>query len=483
MYDVVVIGAGVVGCAIARQLSRYKVRVAVLEAGTDVAMGASRANSAIVHAGYDCKPGTNMARVNVAGNALFDEWCRDLHVPLKRIGSLVVAFSEEEMEKVRQLYDQGVQNGVPGMELLGRDATLEKQPGLAENTVGSLWAPTGAITCPYEMTIACAENAHDNGVEFYFDFRAEKITTLRDAVEVEDDNNVLFRSRYVVNAAGIHADEISRMMGDDSFTIDGRKGEYILLDRSASGFVQRVVFQAPSALGKGVLVSPTVDGNAFVGPTAVDHSDKEDTSVTQQGIDALKAAGRKSMPDVPLNRPITSFAGIRAVPSTGDFILGQSAANLRLIQAAGISSPGLSSAPAIAMETVESLRKAGLQLQPRGDFNPVREKEKAFRNMTEEEREAAIAKDPRYGRIICRCESVTEAEIVHAIERTLGKPTLDGVKRRTRAGMGRCQGGFCAPRVMELIAQYGGVPMEKITKNGGASRLIVGRTRKEERKK
>ena len=257
MYDVVVIGAGVVGCAIARQLSRYKVRVAVLEAGTDVAMGASRANSAIVHAGYDCKPGTNMARVNVAGNALFDEWCRDLHVPLKRIGSLVVAFSEEEMEKVRQLYDQGVQNGVPGMQLLGRDATLEKQPGLAENTVGSLWAPTGAITCPYEMTIACAENAHDNGVEFYFDFRAEKITTLRDAVEVEDDNNVLFRSRYVVNAAGIHADEISRMMGDDSFTIDGRKGEYILLDRSASGFVQRVVFQAPSALGKGVLICNT----------------------------------------------------------------------------------------------------------------------------------------------------------------------------------------------------------------------------------
>lgn len=202
-------------------------------------------------------------------------------------------------------------------------------------------------------------------------------------VEVEDDNNVLFRSRYVVNAAGIHADEISRMMGDDSFTIDGRKGEYILLDRSASGFVQRVVFQAPSALGKGVLVSPTVDGNAFVGPTAVDHSDKEDTSVTQQGIDALKAAGRKSMPDVPLNRPITSFAGVRAVPSTGDFILGQSAANPRLIQAAGISSPGLSSTPAIAMETVESLRKAGLQLQPRGDFNPVREHEKAFRNMTE----------------------------------------------------------------------------------------------------
>ena len=480
MYDVVVIGAGVVGCAIARRLSAYKVRVAVLEAGADVAMGASRANSAIVHAGYDCEPGTVMARVNVAGNAMFDEWCRELNVPLKRIGSLVLAFDEVDMATVRKLYENGVKNGVPGLEILSREQALTKQPGLAENVVGALWAPTGAITCPYEMTIACAENAHDNGVEFYFDFAAEKITTLRDAVEVENDKNAIFRSRYVVNAAGVHADEISRMMGDDSFTIKGRKGEYVLLDRAASGFVQRVVFQAPGPLGKGVLVSPTVDGNAFVGPTAVEDSGKEDTSVSQMGIDALKAAGAKSMPGVPFNRPITSFAGIRAVPSTGDFILGRSRVNPRLIQAAGISSPGLSSAPAIAEETVEALRQAGLQLIPRGDYDPIRKKAKPFREMTAQEREAAIADDPRYGRIICRCETVTEAEIVRAIERTLGTPTLDGVKRRTRAGMGRCQGGFCAPRVMELIAKHGGIPMEKITKNGGKSRLILGRTRQEE---
>lgn len=481
MYDVVVIGAGVVGCAIARRLSAYKVRVAVLEAGADVAMGASRANSAIVHAGYDCEPGTNMARVNVAGNAMFDEWCRELSVPLKRIGSLVLAFDEGDLATVRRLYDNGVQNGVPGLEILNREQALAKQPGLADNVVGALWAPTGAITCPYEMTIACAENAHDNGVEFYFDFRAEKITTLRDAVEVENDKNAIFRSRYVVNAAGVHADEVSRMMGDDSFTIKGRKGEYVLLDRAASGFVQRVVFQAPGPLGKGVLVSPTVDGNAFVGPTAVDDSGKEDTSVSQSGIDALKAAGARSMPGVPFGRPITSFAGIRAVPGTGDFILGRSRANPRLIQAAGICSPGLSSAPAIAQETVEALRQAGLQLIPRGDYDPIRKKAKPFREMTAQEREDAIAQDPRYGRIICRCETVTEAEIVRAIERTLGTPTLDGVKRRTRAGMGRCQGGFCAPRVMELIAKHGGIPMEKITKNGGKSRLIVGRTRQEEK--
>ncbi len=480
MYDVVVIGAGVIGCAIARQLSRYKVRVAVLEAGADVAMGASRANSAIVHAGYDCEPGSNMARVNVAGNALYDEWCRDLRVPLKRVGSLVLAFSAADMEQVRRLYDNGVQNGVPGLEILDRAQALEKQPGLSEEVVGALYAPTGAITCPYEMTIACAENARDNGVEFYFDFRAEKITTLRDAVEVENDKNVLFRSRYVVNAAGVHADEISRLMGDDSFAIRGRKGEYILLDRAVSDFARCVVFQAPGPLGKGVLVSPTVDGNAFVGPTAVDGSSKEDTAVTQEGLEALKAAGRRSLPDVPLGQPITAFAGVRAVPSTGDFILGVSPANPRLIQAAGICSPGLSSAPAIARETVESLRRAGLFLPERADYDPVREKEKPFRSMTEEERERAIAQDPRYGRVICRCETVTEAEIAHAIERTLGKPTVDGVKRRTRAGMGRCQGGFCAPRVMELIEKYGGVPMEKITKNGGASRMIVGRTGQEE---
>ena len=481
MYDVVVIGAGVIGCAIARKLSQYKVRVAVLEARSDVAMGASRANSAIVHAGYDCEPGTNMARVNVKGNALFDSWCEELNVPLKRIGSLVVAFSEEEMQAVHKLYDYGIKNGVPGVEVLDKAQTLEKQPGLADNTVGSLWAPTGAITCPYELTIACAENAHDNGVEFYFETGVEKITTLPDAVEVETAGSAIFRAKYVVNAAGLFADEISRMMGDDSFKITGRKGEYVLLDRAASDFVKRVVFQAPSKLGKGVLVSPTVDGNAFVGPTAWDDSGKEDTAVTQEGINALKTAGAKSMPLVPFNRPITSFAGIRAVPSTGDFVLGQSPANARLIQAAGISSPGLSSAPAIAEETVASLEKAGLVLAEKKEFIPARVHAKPFRSMTNEERAEAIAKDPRYGRIICRCETVTEAEIVHAIERMLGTPTLDGVKRRTRAGMGRCQGGFCSPRVMELIAKHGGVPFEKITKNGGKSRLIVGRTRKEEK--
>ena len=481
MYDVVIIGAGVIGCAIARKLAQYKVRVAVLEAGADVAMGASRANSAIVHAGYDCVPGTNMARVNVKGNALFDKWCEELDVPLKRIGSIVAAFSEEEMQSVHKLYDYGIKNGVPGMEVLDKEKTLEIQPGLADNVLGCLWAPTGAITCPYEMTIACAENAHDNGVEFYFESKVEKITCLPDAVEIETAGSAIFRTKFVVNAAGLYADEISRMMGDDSFTVIGRKGEYMLLDRAASGFVKRVVFQAPSKLGKGVLVSPTVDDNAFVGPTAWDDSGKEDTSVTQAGIDALKAAGTKSMPGIPFNRPITSFAGIRTVPSTGDFILGISPANARLIQAAGISSPGLSSAPAIAEETAESLAKAGLDLIEKKDHNPIRKHAKPFRSMTNEERAEAIAKDPRYGRIICRCETVTEAEIVQAIERTLGTPTLDGVKRRTRAGMGRCQGGFCSPRVMELIARHGGVPMEKITKNGGKSRLIVGRTRGEEK--
>lgn len=481
MYDVVVIGAGVVGCAIARQLSKYKIRVAVLEAGTDVALGASRANSAIVHAGYDCVPGSNMARVNVAGNAAFDQWCRDLDVPLMRIGSLVLAFSNDDMQQVRALYESGVKNGVPDMEILTKEQAQQKQPGLSDEVVGALWAPTGAITCPYELTIACAENAHDNGVEFYFDFLVESITTLRDAVEVESDKNVLFRSRYVVNAAGLHADDISRMMGDDSFSIRGRKGEYMLLDRDVSDFAKRVVFQAPSKLGKGVLVSPTVHGNAFVGPTAVENSGKEDTSVSAAGIEFLKASGKRSVPLVPLGKPITAFAGIRAVPSTGDFILGQSAINPRLIQAAGICSPGLSSAPAIARETAVALGQAGLQLIARGDYNPTRVMEKPFRSMTEQEREAAIANDARYGRVICRCETVTEAEIINAIKRTLGKATLDGVKRRTRAGMGRCQGGFCAPRVMELIAKHGGIPMEKITKNGGASRLIVGRTRQEDK--
>lgn len=479
VYDVLIIGGGVTGCAIARQLSRFDLKLAVLDGAADVAMGASRANSAIVHAGYDCVPGTKMARLNVRGNELFDALCRELNVPLKRTGSLVLAFSEQDMQAVQRLYDYGVKNKVPGVRILSAQEAHAMQKGLNPAVCGALYAPTGGITCPYELTCALAKNAMDNGVDFFLGSPVVKINTLDDELEVETANGVLLRSRYVVNAAGLYADEVSAMAGDNSVHIHARKGEYILFDRAVSDFVQMVLFQAPTAKGKGVLVSPTVDDNAFIGPTAVDQDDKEDTSVRPEAIDELKNTASLSMPELPMGRPITLFAGLRAIAEGGDFIIERSKANPRLIQAAGISSPGLSSAPAIAEEVQKILAGCGVELIEKPDYNPVRPHKKRFRHMSAQERAEAIRENPAYGRIICRCETVPEAEIVEAIREMPGIPSVDAIKRRTRAGMGRCQGGFCMPRVMELIEREKGIPMEQITKNGGASRICVGSTRGE----
>lgn len=479
MYDVLIVGGGVTGCAIARALSRYRLKVAVLDGAADVAMGASRANSAIVHAGYDCEPGSKMARLNVRGNAMFDQLCQELDVPLKRVGSLVLGFSQQDAKSLERLYQNGLANGVPGLRLLSAAETHAMQPGLSDKVLGALYAPTGGITCPYELTCALAKNAMDNGVEFYLGSPVRSIATLADAVEVETEEQVLLRGRYVVNAAGVHADEVSALAGDASFHIRPRKGEYILFDRAVSDFVQMVLFQAPTAMGKGILVAPTVDGNAYIGPTAFNQDDKEDVSVRPEALDELKATAALSVPNLPLNKPITLFAGLRAVADTGDFVIGRSEKNPRLVQAAGICSPGLSSAPAIAEEVVASLAEAGLVLEENPAYSPLRKRKKRFRHMSPQEKAQAIAEDPAYGRIICRCETVPEAEIVEAIREMPGVPSVDAVKRRTRAGMGRCQGGFCMPRVMELIERETNIPMDQITKNGGGSRICVGVTRGE----
>ncbi len=478
MYDVLIVGGGVVGCAAARALSAYRVNVCLAEAADDVAFGASRANSAIVHAGYDCEPGTNMARLNVAGNAMFDELCAQLDVPLRRVGSLVLAFSQDDLAALQRLYDNGIKNGVPGVRLLTAEETHAMQPGLSDKVTGSLYAPTGAITCPYELTCALCSNARENGVRFLMGSPVTDVRTAGDHLTVTAGEEQI-ETRFLVNAAGIHADEVSALCGDESFSIRARKGEYVLFDRAASGFAKMVLFQAPTAMGKGVLVAPTVDGNAYIGPTAVDQTDKDDTSVRPEAIDELTATASLSVPQLPLRSPITLFAGVRAVPSTGDFIVKRSEKNPHLIQAAGICSPGLSSAPAIAKEVVELLGEAGLVLEEKADWQPLRRRPKRFRHMSPQEKAEAIRRDPAYGRIICRCETIPEAEIVEAIREIPGVPSVDAVKRRTRAGMGRCQGGFCMPRVMELIEREAGIPMEEITKNGGASRICVGVSREE----
>ncbi len=471
-YDVLIIGAGVTGCAIARELSHTGLKIALSDACDDVAMGASRANSAIVHAGYDCVPGTLMAKLNVRGNEMFDDVCESLNVPLLRVGSFVIAFGEEDEKELNNLLERGRANGVPGLEIISGERAREMEPKLSDDVTAALWAPTAGITCPYELTIAMSENARANGADILLRKRAVAIDYANDEFTVKFEDGTSVSAKYVVNAAGVYADEVARLIGDDSFTISPRKGEYMLLDKQAL-CVGTVIFQTPSKLGKGVLVSPTVDGNIFAGPTAQDKAEKNDTQTTPEGLAELKKFSLKSVPTLNLRQVITSFAGVRAQPSTGDFIIRPSDKNARFIHAAGICSPGLSSAPAIAEYVRGLIKKAGADTAERADAIYVREHAKPFRQMDAEERAEAYKRNPLYGRIICRCETVTEAEIVDAIHR--GATTVDGVKRRTRAGMGRCQGGFCAPRVMEILSRELGVPTESLTKFGGKSYMVAGK--------
>lgn len=471
-YDVLIIGAGVTGCAIARELSHTGLKIALSDAYDDVAMGASRANSAIVHAGYDCVPGTLMAKLNVRGNEMFDDVCESLNVPLLRVGSFVIAFGEEDEKELNNLLERGRANGVPGLEIISGERAREMEPKLSDDVTAALWAPTAGITCPYELTIAMSENARANGADILLRKRAAAIDYANDEFTVKFEDGTSVSAKYVVNAAGVYADEVARLIGDDSFTISPRKGEYMLLDKQAL-CVGTVIFQTPSKLGKGVLVSPTVDGNIFAGPTAQDKVEKNDTQTTPEGLAELKKFSLKSVPTLNLRQVITSFAGVRAQPSTGDFIIRPSDKNARFIHAAGICSPGLSSAPAIAEYVRGLIKEAGADTAERADAIYVREHAKPFRQMDADERAEAYKRNPLYGRIICRCETVTEAEIVDAIHR--GATTVDGVKRRTRAGMGRCQGGFCAPRVMEILSRELGVPTESLTKFGGKSYMVAGK--------
>ncbi len=474
-YDVAIIGAGVTGCAIARHLSRFRLKIALIDAAEDVAMGASRANSAIVHAGYDCPAGTLMAKMNVRDNALYDRWCAELDVPFQRVGSLVAAFNPDEKLELRWLYERGLQNGVPDMEMLTGDEARALEPMLSPKAIAALHAKSAGITCPYEMTIACAENAVENGVELLLGRPVKWIVSEPNSMVIRCGDECISAKR-IVNAAGIHADDVARMIEDDSFDIRPRKGEYMLFDRTERR-PDKVIFHTPTKLGKGILVAPTVDGNVFAGPTAVNVNDKEDTSVDANLPEVLATLALEATPTLNLRNTIRAFAGLRAQPSTGDFIITSSEKDARMIHAAGICSPGLTSAPAIAEQVEEELRITGLIMSEKAHFNPYRKHIPVFRTMTEDERRRAIAENPLYGRVICRCENVTEAEIVEAVRR--GARTVDGVKRRTRAGMGRCQGGFCTPRVMEIIAREAAIPEENITKSGGNSYMVAGRTRGE----
>ncbi len=474
-YDVVVIGAGVVGALISRELSKLDVRVAMLDKCNDVAMGTTKANSAIVHGGFDAMNGTLKAKLNVRGTELMPKICAEMSVPYRNNGSLVLAFSEKEMEHVQALYERGVKNGVPRLSVIGKDEVLKMEPHISDEVVGALLSESAGIVCPYELTIAAAEVAVTNGVEF---LRNCAVT----AIDEQDGKFILsttlgeISAKYVVNAAGIHSDDIARMIGDDSISLVARKGEYYLLDKSFGYLADHTVFQCPNEMGKGVLVTPTVDGNLLIGPSALDVDDKENVDTTADGLEFVVSKAKKSVPTLNIRGAITSFAGMRAHPVTDDFIIGFSEKNDRFLNVAGIESPGLSAAPAIA-EMVAGLLQEKAALTEKKTYTMTRKAPVRFRHMTKDEREALIAKNKAYGRIICRCETITEGEIIDAIKAPAGARDVDGVKRRTRAGMGRCQGGFCGSKVVEILSRELNVPMNEITKFGGESKILFEKTK------
>jgi len=459
--DVIVIGAGVVGAFIARSLSRWNLNVRVLEAGSDVAEGASKANSAIVHAGFDAKPGTNKARFNVWGNRMFEEVCHELKVPFKRNGSLVLAFSAEERESLDGLVERAARNGVP-VEILDQAELRRREPNVSPEAVAALWAPTGGICCPYELTFRAAENAAANGVEFCFDARVvgcERLET-SSGWRVTCEDGRVFTAKAVVNAAGIHSDELNNLVSATKYAIEARRGEYLMLDKDEEATFNATMFQVPTKMGKGILVSPTVDGTVIVGPTAEDIPDKEDKATTYAGLEKVKAGALRTYPGLPFSKVITEFSGLRAHETTvGDFILGESADAPGFFNAVGVESPGLTSAPAIGEWLAEQVAiKLGVSRKSSALISRDVSWWPKTREMSPDALAELVARDPAYGRIVCRCEAVTEGEIRSAIRARVGARTLDGVKRRTRSGMGRCQGGFCTPRVIEILGQELGLP-------------------------
>ena len=476
MYDVIIIGAGVIGCAVARELSRYDADILVLEREEDVCAGTSKANSAIVHSGYDAKNGTLKAQFNVKGNEMMDKICEELDVPFKRIGSLTVCTDEKQIDDLKKLYDRGVQNGVKGLKILSREEVLEIEPHIGDEVIAALLAPTAGIICPFKLTIAFAENACRNGAAFAFDTEVKNIFKDENGIWHIVSQDREYQARTVVNAAGVYADVFHNMVSEKKLSIIPRRGDYILLDRTAEGYVRHTVFQMPTQLGKGILVTPTVHGNTIVGPTAFDIEDKESTATTAEAIEEVIQKSALSIKDLPVRQVITSFAGLRARENGKDFILGECEDAEGFFDCAGIQSPGLSSAPAIGEYTAKLIAEK-LSLEEKADFDPYR---KDFLNPSKlslEERNELIKKNPAYGVIVCRCESVSEGEIIDAIRRTPGARSLDGVKRRVRAGMGRCQAGFCSPKVMEILRRELGCSLEEITKSGKDSYIVRGRTK------
>ena len=475
MLDVAVIGCGIIGAAAAYELSKYRLSAAVLEGENDVADKTTKANSAIIHAGYDPEPGTLMAKLNVQGSVMAKELCQKLDVPYKQIGSLVLAFSDEERKIVEELYRRGNRNGVEHLAVLDSAQVKAIEPNLSQQVKGALYAPTAAIVSPWEYALALAETAVRNGVKLY---RNTKVTAIRrldgGGYELATTNGV-FQAKTVLNAAGIDSAEIHDMVAEHTFSIHPSRGQYYLLDKSEGSQVNRVIFQCPPKVGKGVLVSPTVHGNLIVGPDA-EPVEGENVATTGEGLSFVAGMAKKSLPTLNLRQSIRNFAGVRAVAEADDFIIAQAGDARGFLDLAGIKSPGLSAAPAIAVMAVGLLEQAGLKLEKKAEFIDTRKRIR-FQKLPVEEKAALIKKDPSYGRVICRCETITEGEILESLRTPIPPCSVDGVKRRVNAGMGRCQGGFCGPRVLEILSRELKKDPAEIMQDKTGTVILIGETK------
>lgn len=475
MYDVIIIGGGVVGCAIARELSKQDRRIALFERASDICEGTSKANSGIIHAGYDAVPGTLKARLNVMGNQMMETLAKDLDIPFKRNGSFVLSFEEEGKKELEKLYERGLQNGVKDLHILTGDEVREIEPNVSKEVKAALYAKTAGIVCPFGMTYAFAESAAENGVDFHLNTEVLDIKHLDGKFQIITSKGN-YEAKFVINAAGVYGDKIHNLVSNNNMEIIPRRGQYCLMDKEIGNLTKATLFQLPTKLGKGVLVTPTVHGNLLVGPNAEDIEDKEGINTTAEGLSDILLRGERSVNSLPKNKVITSFSGLRANEGSGDFVIKELEDVKGFIDVVGIASPGLSASPAIGVYVAELLQK----IEPtslKKDFIATRKGIPNMANATMEERKALIKENPAYANVICRCELVTEGEILDAINRPVGATTLDGIKRRTRAGMGRCQSGFCSPKVVEILARELGKDISEISKMGGNSTYIVGKNK------
>ncbi|MBY9005376.1 MAG: NAD(P)/FAD-dependent oxidoreductase [Candidatus Lokiarchaeota archaeon] len=475
MYDIIIIGGGVIGCSIARALCKYELKICLLEKEADIAMGTTKANSGVVHAGYAAERKFTKRNLCIRGNKLYSEAVKELNFPFKRMGSFVVAFKVEEIKLLEEIRKRGIEDGILDLELILEKQRIKRmEPNISDDIIGVLHAPSAGIVSPYEMTFALAQNAAMNSVKF---FRSQEVIKIdhSDYIFTITTQRNEFKSLNVINCAGLYSAKISKMLGLDYFDITPRKGEYVLFDRNTIQ-LNKILFPTPTKISKGILVCPTFHGNAFAGPNAQNITDIEDTSTTTAGLKEVLEGAKKIVPNLPLRASIRNFAGLRAVPSTYDFIIDNTDI-YGFINVAGILSPGLTSSYAIAEKVIDFLELLGVELKVKEDYNPYRPKPERFTDFSKKELDKKIKEDSSWGRIICRCETISEKEILNAIQGPIGATTIDGVKFRCRAGMGRCQSGFCRPRVMEILSREMKLPYQAITKKGDDTNILIAKTK------